>query len=403
MQPSNLRILHSFPTWLPPTQTWMYNQIIHLPDPWQAHVVCRQTANLDAFGVPNLHAYEDSPAGRVEAAASGRFTRSLEDRRFAGLPLRRLKDAAYRAYQAHIIQDIRPDIFHSHFGNVAWMDLRAIGGVDVPHVATFYGYDVNFACQSDPRWRKRYAELFESVAAIFCEGPHMAERVVKLGCPRTKVHVQHLGVDLDKIEFCPRQRAEGEALRVLIAASFREKKGIPFALAALGQLRHQIQLQITVIGDASNDLRSQKEKQEILEVVSKYSLEKEVEFLGYVSHERLMREAYDHHIFVSPSVEARSGDTEGGAPVVLLEMMASGMPVLSTTHCDIPELIRHGESGLLAEERDVSGLIRHLQWLIEYPERWPKMLRAARSRVEAEFDVRIQGQRQAELYAQLLS
>ncbi len=70
--------------------------------------------------------------------------------------------------------------------------------------------------------------------------------------------------------------------------------------------------------------------------------------MGYQPHSTLFAEAYRHHIFLSPSVTASTGDTEGGAPVSLIEMAATGMLIVSTTHCDIPEVIKHGVTGLLA-------------------------------------------------------
>lgn len=62
-------------------------------------------------------------------------------------------------------------------------------------------------------------------------------RLADLGCPREKIALQRLGVDVDSTPFKPRQWRPEQALKVLIAASFREKKGIPDALAALAQVR----------------------------------------------------------------------------------------------------------------------------------------------------------------------
>jgi colanic acid/amylovoran biosynthesis glycosyltransferase len=115
-----------------------------------------------------------------------------------------------------------------------------------------------------------------------------------------------------------------------------------------------------------------------------------------------MEEAYRHHIFLSPSVTASDGDTEGGAPVSLIDMAASGMPIVSSRHCDIPEVILDGVSGLLADERDVDGLVAHLRWLIEHPDEWRPMLDAGRRRMEKEYHAKVQGERLAEVYASLL-
>src|SRR5206468_10582768 len=71
----------------------------------------------------------------------------------------------------------------------------------------------------------------------------------------------------------------------------------------------------------------------------------EVVFLGAQPHARFREELLRAHLFLSPSVTAADGDTEGGAPVGIIEASATGMPVVATRHADIPEVIRHGETG----------------------------------------------------------
>jgi colanic acid/amylovoran biosynthesis glycosyltransferase len=231
----------------------------------------------------------------------------------------------------------------------------------------------------------------------------MAHSVADLGCPEHKIQVHHLGVTVDDLLFLPRTWNPASPLRVLIAASFREKKGIPYALEALGRVQRDIPLEITIIGDASREPSSQKEKRKIIETIGKHNLRPKVRMLGYQPHSVLFEEAYNHEVFFAPSVTASDGDTEGGAPVSIIEMVATGMPVVATTHCDIPEVIQHGLTGLLAEERDVEGLIQHLQRLVDYPERWSALAEAGRRYVELEFNAMRQGERLAAIYRELVS
>jgi colanic acid/amylovoran biosynthesis glycosyltransferase len=272
----------------------------------------------------------------------------------------------------------------------------------IRHVVTFYGLDVNFLPRHDRRWRGRYAELFGHVDAVLCEGPHMAGEIAALGCPEEKIRVQRLGVSFDDIPYEPCAWRPGEPLRVLIAASFREKKGIPDALEAIARLQESVPLEVTLIGDAGEDPRAQDEKPRILSAIERFNLGDKVCLLGYQPHARLLEEARRHHIFLAPSLTASDGDTEGGAPVSLIEMAASGMLIVSTTHCDIPEIVRHGETGLLSAERDIDGLVRNLQWLLAHTDRWDAMRTAARKHVEAGFDARRQAERLARIYRALI-
>ena len=230
----------------------------------------------------------------------------------------------------------------------------------------------------------------------------MGDALVRLGCPLEKVRIHHLGIETDKISFVPRHWAAGTALRVLIAATFTEKKGIPDALAALGRVAAETTVEVTIIGGARpHEMNDQRELARIQKTVDTYGLR--VRFLGYQSHARLFEEAYKHHIFLSPSVTAADGDTEGGVPVTLIEMAATGMPVVSTCHCDIPNVIKSRSSGLLAEEHDVDQLAEHMKWLIRNPDAWGDMVTAARQHICLEFNAKTQGARLAAIYQETLS
>lgn len=382
-----LKVLHSFPIWLPQTQTWMYNQVAELQRLGvDAHVACERTENLDQFCVTNIHCLTDEPAWR-----------QVWDKGFRKLRLRRHLD-----YLVQVGRRTHTQIVHSHFGNVGWANLGAVRKLGAKHVVTFYGLDVNMLPQQFPVWRKRYRELFAQADLILCEGSHMAGCVVGLGCLEHKVKVQHLGVDVAQFDFRPRQWQPGETLRVLMAASFREKKGIPLAIEALARLRRDIPIELTLIGDAGQDESSQSEKKKILAALERTGLKSFTRLLGYQTHARMLEEAYQHHMFLHPSMTAQDGDTEGGAPVCITEMLATGMPVVSTTHCDIPEVLGSDLHHLLAPERDVEALVACLNTLILNPLRWDEWAQAGRHRVEAEYHKGQQAERLLAHYKKLV-
>lgn len=385
---SRLAVVHSMPVWLPNTATYLYNQVRHLPPEINNYIVCGATQNLDQFSVQNIHSLEAFPGWhRVLNLA----LRKLGLRRFFGhlLPVAKLHQAK---------------ILHSHWGDVAWRDMNAAKKANLLHVVTFYGKDVNYLPQHQPRWLKRYQELFRHVALVLCEGPYMGRCIVALGCPEAKVRVQHLGVTVNSIPFEPRDWDRSKPLRVLISASFREKKGIPYALAALARLKEEVAgLEITIIGDANADPRSTVEKAKILGTLKKYQLSDRTRLLGYQPHAVLFAEAFKHHIFISPSITASDGDSEGGAPVTIIEMAATGMPIVSTRHCDIPSVIIDGETGFLAAERDIEGLLVHLRRLVKHPEHWGPMVMKGRQYIEAEYNVVTQSEKLAKTYLSLAS
>ena len=303
---------------------------------------------------------------------------------------------------ARVTRRVGARVVHSHFGDWAWTSLGAVRAASCRHVVTFYGYDMSALARSS-LWRRRYAELFSKVDLVLCEGPHMGRQLAALGCPERKIAVHHLGVRLDELPFAPRQRRSAEPLKILIAATFTEKKGIPYALRALGRLRTELDFEVTLIGDARKESpESLRQRDEIYGVIEEQRLGPRVRLLGYQPHALLVREAYRHHVFLSPSVTAADGGTEGGLPAAIIEMLASGMLVIATRHCDIPEAVRHEETGWLADERDVEGLASRLLAAVRQPERWLPMMTAGRRLVETEFDATVQGRRLAMHYQRLV-
>jgi colanic acid/amylovoran biosynthesis glycosyltransferase len=373
------------------TATWLHNQVCRLPSEIKSHIVCEKTENLDQFKLSNIHCLKDQPRGLL--APEGLLRR---------LRLQKLLSRRYLDFLEQVAFKHHAGILHSHWGDTGWRDVYAAKKSGLRHVVSFYGKDVNYYPQF-PVWRERYRHLFQQVDLVLCEGPHMAQCIIQLGCPAPKVRVQHLGVDVDRIEFSPRIWKDGP-LRVLIACSFREKKGIPYAVHALGHLQKQLPtLEITIIGDASKDARSHPEKARIMEALRQHHLESKSRLMGYQTHAVLFEEAYKHHIFISPSITARDGDTEGGAPVTLIEMAATGMPIVSTTHCDIPSIVLHEKTGLLAAERDVDGLLQHLRQYVEHPESWHEMLILGRRHIEIEYNVAKQAAKLRDTYLSLFS
>lgn len=379
-------VIQYCPTWLPQTQTWIYNQVKYLPNNIKGHIVCQQTENLDQFFLPNIHCHE-------QESLAGVLWEKI---------LRNLNVRTSNTYLSTLVKKYKTQLVHSHFGNIGWHIQKCLDTIKVKHIVTYYGYDVNMLPSQNPKWYKRYVELFEKANGFLCEGPFMANELIKMGCPKSKVTVQHLGVDVKRIQFVPRKYNENSPLKILIAASFTEKKGIPFALGAIADFRKNHDVIVTIIGDANPKNKDTNEKDKILSSIKKLGLSDCTHLLGFQPYSKLFEEAYQNHIFISPSVTASSGDTEGGAPVSLIDMMATGMPVISTKHCDIPEVVQNGRADWLTEERDILGLSSRLTWLVSHPNEWEKMVSYGRDHIEKEYDVEKQGIRLGAIYRELL-
>lgn len=384
----NITTLHSFPIWLPSTQTWMHNLVNALDRVGvNNHIVCERRQNSGAFEHRQIHCqFEDQSI----------IERGIDR------TLRRLHIRRQLAYVNKIITQTKPDILHSHFGNIGWSNSAIAKRLNIRHIVTFYGMDLSKLPLVDPRWVQRYQELFRHADLFMVEGSKMGETLERLGCPQRKIRVCHIGVDTRKFSFAPRVLQPNKKLKVLLAASFVEKKGIPYAIAALGRVKN-IGIEILIIGGTNGTTESSKEAELIALELKQLPETHSVKQLGFVPHDQLLNIARECHLFLHPSVHSHNGDSEGGSPVCITEMLATGMLTVSTKHCDIPEVFGPELDWLLAEERDPSALAAIICKLLEHPGDWIKSQNIARDRIQTEYNLEIQAQRVKRIYHELLT
>lgn len=376
--------------YLPITQTWLYGQIKNLRR-YQPIVYAHKTENLDIFQTKNIRSIDLKEGLRDPWS----FSNAAWNKVFKFYP-----------YFAFCLIKDKPNLIHAHFGPSGYTFLTLKRIFRLPLITTFYGYDLSLLPTQYPKWKRKYKKLFREGDTFLTEGNHMKKCLIELGCPDEKIIVQHLGIDLKKIKFMPRKLlSEDEEIRILISASFREKKGIPYAVEAFGQVEQahpDLKLKLTIIGDSRGSQAEEAEKKKIFNTIQKYNLNECVNMLGYQPYSVFLRELYRHHIFIHPSVHASNGDTEGGSPVSITEASASGMPILATTHCDIPEVVIAGKSGYLVPERDVDALEEGLEDLVSNPVMWAKMGLYGRLHIEKNYDVKSQVQRLERIYDKVL-
>lgn len=271
------------------------------------------------------------------------------------------------------------DAIVCHFGNnaVAAQHLRDLGGLRGKLVAIFHAWELTLLLRD--RGEHYYDELWEKVDRVLPISEHWQRRILRLGCPPQKVAVHHMGVDTARLTFRPRTNEGDEPMKLLSVARLVEKKGLGDAIAAVAKLRDDgVPVRYRIVGDGP--LREALQAQ-----VTELDLADVVELLGSKTQDEVHQLLDQAHVLLAPSVTAENGDQEG-IPVSIMEAMARGLPVVSTNHTGIPELVEDGVSGRLVDEHDVGGLAAALAGLAREPERWAELGRAGRAKVEAEFD-----------------
>lgn len=271
-----------------------------------------------------------------------------------------------------------------HFGPMGFSGLPAALACGVPLAAVFHGYDVSMLL-ADPAWRERYRAMFALGGHAVCISHHGRRRLLEIGCPEAQATTLHLGVDMT--EFAPKTRiprGPHEPLRLLSVARLAEKKGLATAILAVAKLRaHGVTVSLRIVGEGEHLDR-------LTALRGMLNLQRFVTFVGALDTAGVRRELDDADVFLMPSVTAKNGDEEG-IPVVLMEAMAAGVPVVASRHAGIPELVAHERTGLLIDESDVDALATAVARYGERPAFARDIAAAARAFVEQEFNIATQG------------
>jgi colanic acid/amylovoran biosynthesis glycosyltransferase len=309
------------------------------------------------------------------------------------------KDAAslWLLYLAIQLLDKEPyDIIHCQFGTdgLRGMWLRDVGAINGKLITTFRGYDISWYIQK--HGEHFYDKLFETGDFFLSNCDFFRQRVVKLGCKEKKIVVHGSGIDCRRFVFTPRYPPSDGIIRIATTGRLVEKKGIEYSIRAVAKLaKFYPNIEYNIIGNGPL-------QEELQQLIDELGVSDIVKLLGQKQQQELIEILNNSHIFTAPCVTAKAGDQD--APVnVLKEAMAMGLPVVSTYHGGIPELVEDGISGFLVPERDVDALAEKFGYLIEHPERWSEMGRAGRAYVEKHYDIQKLNDRLVEIYRQVLS
>ena len=204
----------------------------------------------------------------------------------------------------------------------------------------------------------RHAQQLVAVSRYTAERTHMA-----FGCtlPRTI----HNGIDLSgPLQPGPR-RPPQRPFRLLYVGNWSARKGVDLLAPILHALGPDFELYYTADRTGSE---------------SRWPLPENAHALGRVDSPQQMAETYrqaDALLFPSR--------TEG-LPLAPLEAMACGLPVIAAQTSSLPELVEHGTTGYLCPQDDIHSFVSAARRLADDPHTWDAMRRAARRRVESDFN-----------------
>jgi glycosyltransferase involved in cell wall biosynthesis len=223
--------------------------------------------------------------------------------------------------------------------------------LNIPLIVIFFGFDA-YVKPVISTFSSRYKTMFEYANYIIAVSKAMRKQLIKLGAPKDKVVYSACGVQADFFELKPKLKSK----KFTAIGRFVDKKAPYFTLMAFKKaLESDNSLKLDFAGDGYL-LNSVKNLADYL------GLSSSVSFLGHVSHDEMRELLLTSRCFLQHSVVADNGDSEG-TPVAILEAQAAGLPVISTRHGGINEVVLDKKTGFLVDEKDVNTMAKYISLL----------------------------------------
>ena len=275
---------------------------------------------------------------------------------------------------ASVLKRLGIGVVLAEYGPTAVSFLPACRSAGVRLVVHFHGADLS---RSDilETYRSGYKTLFAEAAAMIVVSAAMKRRLEEMAGPSERIFLIHYGVEGD---FFRAVNAAANPPTFVAVGRFVDKKAPHLTLLAFRQAVEECpESSLVMVGDGPLLPACQ-------ELAKALGLEGRVLFTGILEPARVVELFGRARAFVQHSVTAPSGDSEG-TPVAVLEAGASALPVIATRHAGIPDVVIDGQTGLLTDEFDLSGMAQHMIRLAKDPDLAGRLGQCARQRVTAHF------------------
>ncbi len=290
-------------------------------------------------------------------------------------------DLLNRTYYKELPPDLNQyDVIIFQYGDLAskYIHIKNQYNLNSKIVTFFRGGDIT-SCS-----KKKfgiYEELFKKGDIFLPICKYFKYRLDLLDCELKRTFVLYSGIDCKKFAYKKRVPFKKDGpIRIVSVNRLVQKKGLFFIVEAIHKLVELYpNIEYTIIGDGPKRF-------ELEDQIKKLNLEDKVKLIGWLPQQDIINILHNSHIFLSASVTGKNGNQD--APVnVIKEAMLTGLPVVSTYHGGMLELVDNGISGWLVPERDQIGLVEKLSHLIKHPSKCIKMGLAGRKKVLSKFDM----------------
>ena len=354
-------------------------------------VVCVVRPNEFSFSETFIRAHIERLPAKVEALYGGWFPTLqgngkpwlprlvyyfYKGKRFYPRRLGNLAQSVGTAGLKRFLQARRISVVLAEYGPAGVSVMDACIQAHVPFVTHFHGFDAYDRSALD-QFGASYPRMFAQAGGLIAVSHDMERQLCTLGAPREKIHYNPYGVDASLFV----QAAPGRNPPVFVAVgSFVDKKAPHLTLLAFKQTLEQCPEARLIMGGSGDLLEACKQLAKALRISS------QVDFLGPLPHTQVVSLMQRARAFVQHSVTASYGDSEG-TPVAILEAGASGLPVISTRHAGIKDVVIEGETGFLVDETDIENMAHYMVRLAKDPTLAAQLGQQAREHISVNYSM----------------
>ena len=261
-----------------------------------------------------------------------------------------------KAFQKELVHQ-KVDLVLAEFGTIGAAISSTVKDVNIPLVCIFYGYDA-FHQKTLDLYKEEYQELFNNAKLLIGVSKDIVFQLEKLGAPKEKIQYLPCALNLERFQYSDHSKNPPIFLAV---GRFAETKSPHLTILAFKEVLKTVpNAQLIMVGKDEGYLH-----EACLILVKALGIENHVEFKGILNHDEVFQQMKQARIFIQHSLTTPIYHDKEGTPVAIMEAMSSGLPVISTRHAGIEEMIEHEKTGFLVDEYDIENMAKYMVLLAQ--------------------------------------
>ncbi|WP_158655130.1 glycosyltransferase [Flavivirga eckloniae] len=322
------------------------------------------TPNLNAYSETFIQAHKTLLHGCVKYYYGSANNQHLEGEglifkglgRYIGKAINVIKKQPLRAESKALVKSWKKNkiqVILAEYGTTAAMYIDAIKTSKLPLIIHFHGYDATVT-ETINSFKPQYLEMFKYAKYIIVVSEVMKKKLIALGCPESKLVKNIYGPNNLFADAKPQFLKP----QFIAAGRFTNKKAPYYTILAFNNVLKEFPEAKLLMAGNGNLLETCKN------LVNYLKIENSVSFLGVIKPQEFKAYLEESMAFVQHSITASNGDMEG-TPLAILESSIAGVPVITSKHAGIPEVIIDGKTGLLFKEHDVDTMTEHMITILQ--------------------------------------